>query len=94
MNRYLEKIARKLHVHKAERSKVRELIEGELSGRAVDAATAKKKHKPKHLEKVAIALSLYEHPTTQQRRWIVNGKDVPVGWIEVTKTYKKFPKKA
>lgn len=93
-NKYLEKIARMRRLPHGEKSKMRELIEGELSGRAVDAATPKKRHKKhKHIEKAAIALTLYEHPVTQQRRWFVDGKEVPAGWVELKKTYKKFPKK-
>jgi hypothetical protein len=89
VNRYLEKIARIRRLPHGERSKVRELVEGELSGRAVDAAKHKRK-KHKHLEKAAIALTLYECPVTQKRKWTVNGKEVPAGWVEVVKTYKKF----
>lgn len=94
-NKYLEKIARIRRLPHGEKGKLREIVEGELSGRAVDAVTPKKKHKKhKHLEKTAIALTLYECPVTQQRKWTVNGRDVPAGWVEVKKTYKKFPKKA
>jgi hypothetical protein len=92
VNKYLEKIARLRHLKKVHKSEVREMIEGELSGRAVDAATLKKKHK--HHEKKAVALALYQCPVTQMRRWYVNGEEVPAGWVEVKKTYKKFPKKA
>lgn len=91
MNKYLEKLARHLHVHKAERSKVRELIEGELSGRAVDAAKPKHK-KRKHLEKVAIALYMYRCPVTGRQKWVTKKEDAPEGYELVKETYKKFNK--
>lgn len=92
-NRYLEKVARIRHVARhAQKSEVRELIEGELSGRAVDAVTPKKRKKRTHLEKKAIALNLYQCPVTQKKRWFVNGEEVPSGWVELASTYKKFPK--
>lgn len=93
-NRYLEKLAARIRIKGKHLHKAKELVQDELIERGIEVVKEHHKKYPHSHEKTAIALSLYEHPTTQQRRWIVNGKDVPVGWIEVKKTYKKFPKKA
>lgn len=53
-------------------------------GRALETGSVNR-----YLEKAAIALTLYECPVTQKRKWTVNGEDVPAGWVEVAKTYKK-----
>lgn len=91
-NRYLEKIARRLHVKDEHLNKAKELVQGELIGRGVDAAKKQyHKHKKKHgHEKVAIALTLWECPKTGKRKWVAGDKAGPEGYVIVKKSYRNF----
>jgi hypothetical protein len=46
----------------------------------------------KYLEKIAIRLDMYEHPTdkTKKNKWVADGKTPPFGYVKTkTSTYRR-----